>query len=34
MSVFAKPIAAGSSDVELTSEEATVVAEAQKDAAR
>ena len=34
MSVFAKPIANGTSDVELTTEESTVVDEARKDASR
>ena len=34
MSVFAKPIHEGTSDVELTEEEITVVTEAKKDAAR
>lgn len=34
MSVFAKPIIGGSSDVELTTEEATVVEEAKKEASR
>ena len=34
MSVFAKPITSGASDIELTAEEKTVVEEAQKDAAR
>jgi hypothetical protein len=33
MSVFAKPITAGKSDIELTPEEASVVADAHKDAA-
>ena len=34
MSVFAKPISKGTSDVELTTEESTVVEEAKNDAAR
>ena len=34
MSVFAKPVTKGTSDIELTEEETTVVEEAQKDAAR
>ncbi len=34
MSVFAKPIAKGTSDVELTTEESTVVEEAKNEAAR
>ena len=34
MSVFAKPVTGGKSDVELTKEEATVITEAQKEAVR
>ena len=34
MSVFAKPVSGGKSDVELTKEEATVITEAQKEAVR
>jgi len=34
MSVFAKPVKAGKSDIELTPEEQSVVADAQKEAAR
>lgn len=34
MSVFAKPVSKGASDIELTPEEASVIADAQKDAAQ